>query len=64
MGSEAVSWLIQHEKATLAEAIAIGQLMIEQNIIHHVLDEHDFKNEPLFYRFYLDENDRRSMHDD
>ena len=64
LGSEAVSWLIQHEKATLAEAIAIGQLMIEQNIIHHVLDEHDFKNEPLFYRFYLDENDRRSMHDD
>ena len=64
LGSEAVSWLIQHEKATLAEAIAIGQLMIEQNIIHHILDEHDFKNEPLFYRFYLDENDRRLMHDD
>ena len=64
LGSEAVSWLIQYEKATLAEAIAIGQLMIEQNIIHHILDEHDFKNEPLFYRFYLDENDRRSMLDD
>ena len=64
LGSEAVSWLIQYEKATLAEAIAIGQLMIEQNIIHHISDEHDFKNEPLFYRFYLDENDRRSMLDD
>ena len=57
LGSEAVSWLIQHEKATKAEAIAIGQMMIEQNIIHHVLDEHDFKNDPLFYRFYLDEED-------
>ena len=55
LGSEAVSWLKDYEKATLAEAIAIGQLMIEQNLIHHVLDEHDFKNEPLFYRFYLDE---------
>ena len=64
LGSEAVSWLIQYEKATLAEAIAIGQLMIEQNIIHHILDEHNFKNEPLFYRFYLDENDHRSMLDD
>ena len=64
LGSEAVSWLIQHEKATLPEAIAIGQLMIEQNIIHHILDEHDFKNEPLFYRFYLDENDRSSLLDD
>ena len=57
LGSEAVSWLIKHEKATLPEAIAIGELMIEQNIIHHILDEHNFKNEPLFYRFYCDEND-------
>ena len=55
LGSEAVSWLIQQEKATRSEAIAIGQMMLEQNIIHHVLDEHDFKDEPLFYRFYLDE---------
>jgi hypothetical protein len=31
--------------------------MIEKNLIHHVLDEHNFKNEPLFYRFYLDEQD-------
>lgn len=57
LGSEAVAWLIQYEKATKAEAIAIGQMMIENNIIHHVLDEHDFKDEPLFYRFYLDEDD-------
>lgn len=64
LGTEAVAWLIQYEKATLAEAVAIGQLMIEQNIIHHILDEHNFKNEPLFYRFYLDENDHRSMLDD
>ncbi|MEL7008583.1 MAG: mechanosensitive ion channel domain-containing protein [Cyanobacteria bacterium J06629_2] len=64
LGSEAVAWLIQYEKATLAEAIAIGQLMIEKNIIHHILDEHNFKNEPLFYRFYLDEGDHRAMHDD
>ena len=64
LGSEAVSWLIQYEKATLAEAILIGKLMIEQNIIHHILDEHNFKNEPLFYRFYLDENDSKLMLDD
>ena len=57
LGSEAVNWLIQQEKATRAEAIAIGQLMIEQNLIHHVLDEHNFKDEPLFYRFYIDEQD-------
>ncbi|HHP7230423.1 MAG TPA: mechanosensitive ion channel domain-containing protein [Xenococcaceae cyanobacterium] len=55
LGSDAVNWLIQYEKATRVEAIAIGQLMIEQGLIHHVLDEHNFKDEPLFYRFYLDE---------
>ena len=57
LGSEAVEWLIKHERATRPEAIAIGQLMIEQGIIHHVLDEHEFKDEPLFYRFYADEDD-------
>lgn len=61
LGSEAVSWLRYYEKATLVEAIAIGQLMIEQNLIHHVLDEHNFKNEPLFYRFYLDEDDNNDL---
>ena len=64
LGSEAVSWLIRHEKATLAEAIAIGKLMVKQNIIHHILDEHNFKNEPLFYRFYLDENEPELIFDD
>lgn len=56
LGSDAVDWLVKHEKATRDEAIIIGQLMIEQRIIHHVLDEHDFKDEPLFYRFYRDED--------
>lgn len=44
-----------HERATREEAILMGQLMLEQGIIHHVLDEHNFKDEPLFYRFYNDE---------
>ncbi len=61
LGSEAVEWLMQHERATRPEAIAIGQLMVEQNIIHHVLDEHDFKDEPLFYRFYVDEEDEDTL---
>jgi len=56
LGSEAVNWFMKYEKATREEAILIGQLMLQQGIIHHVLDEHDFKDEPLFYRFYLDED--------
>ncbi len=51
LGSEAVEWLMIHERATREEAILIGQLMLKHGIIHHVLNEHDFKDDPLFYRF-------------
>ncbi|WP_371357521.1 hypothetical protein, partial [Hydrocoleum sp. CS-953] len=40
---------------TREEAILMGELMLQQGIIHHVFDEHNFKDEPLFYRFYSDE---------
>ena len=39
----------------------MGQLMVEQNLIHHVLDEHGFADMPLFYRFRADENNDLSM---
>lgn len=55
LGSDAVNWLMIHEQATRSEALTIGQLMVKQRMIHHVLDEHDFKDEALFYRFYADE---------
>jgi small-conductance mechanosensitive channel len=56
LGSDAVNWFMKYEKSTREEAILMGQLMVQQGIIHHVLDEHDFKDELLFYRFYLDED--------
>ncbi|MBO1348275.1 MAG: mechanosensitive ion channel [Hormoscilla sp. GUM202] len=56
VGSEAVDWLMEHEKATREEAILIGELMVSERLIHHVLDEHGFNDGPLFYRFYADEN--------
>ncbi|WP_426581399.1 mechanosensitive ion channel domain-containing protein [Dapis sp. BLCC M229] len=55
LGSEAVEWLMINERATREEAILMGELMLQQGIIHHVFDEHNFKDEPLFYRFYNDE---------
>ncbi len=55
LGSEAVEWLMINERATREEAILMGELMLQQGIIHHVFDEHNFKDEPLFYRFYHDE---------
>ncbi|MDJ0517544.1 MAG: mechanosensitive ion channel [Trichodesmium sp. MO_231.B1] len=55
LGSEAVEWLMINERATREEAILMGELMLQQGIIHHIFDEHHFKDEPLFYRFYNDE---------
>ncbi|EAW37617.1 hypothetical protein L8106_16509 [Lyngbya sp. PCC 8106] len=61
LGTDAVNWLMKFENSTRQEAILIGQLMVQKGIIHHVLDEHDFKDEPLFYRFYIDESIQSSQ---
>ncbi len=55
VGSEAVEWLMQTQNCTREEAISIGQLLVDRDIIHHVVDEHPFRDENLFYRFYVDE---------
>jgi hypothetical protein len=55
VGSEAVEWLMKTQKATREEAIRIGQMLIDCGIIHHVVDEHPFLDDYLFYRFYVDE---------
>jgi Domain found in Dishevelled, Egl-10, and Pleckstrin (DEP) len=54
VGSEAVEW-IQAQGYTLNEALSMGQRLIDLSIVHHVADEHPFKNEKLYYRFYRDE---------
>ncbi|MEM9266209.1 MAG: mechanosensitive ion channel domain-containing protein [Cyanobacteria bacterium P01_F01_bin.13] len=55
VGSEAVTWLTKTQNATREAAVRIGQAMVEKGILHHVTDEHPFKDEYLFYRFYEDE---------
>ncbi|NEQ50373.1 MAG: mechanosensitive ion channel [Leptolyngbya sp. SIO3F4] len=55
VGSEAVTWLAKTQNATREAAVRIGQALVEQGILHHVTDEHPFKDEYLFYRFYEDE---------
>ncbi|NJR67428.1 MAG: hypothetical protein HC771_01270 [Synechococcales cyanobacterium CRU_2_2] len=54
-GTELVAWLQHHRGAIIPEAIRLGELMVENHLMHHVLDEHGFENELLFYRFYADE---------
>jgi hypothetical protein len=55
VGGEAVQWLMQREGLTRGEAIALGQRLVERGVIHHVLDEHGFRDGHLFYRFRADE---------
>ncbi len=51
VGSEAVQWLMKTQKASREEAIRLGQLMVDQGLIHHVVDEQPFLDQYLFYRF-------------
>ena len=56
IGKEAVSWFKKNLNLSKDEAIRLGQKLIDQKIVHHVLDKHTFKNEFIFYRFYCDES--------
>ena len=53
--TETVDWIVENIKIDRAKAIKVCQKLIDKKIIHHVTDDHDFKDEPLFYRFYADE---------
>jgi Domain found in Dishevelled, Egl-10, and Pleckstrin (DEP) len=55
VGSEAVTWIAEHLKLSREEAVNLGQKLVAKKKIHHVLDEHPFRDEYLFYRFYEDE---------
>ncbi|WP_020586265.1 FAD-containing oxidoreductase [Desulfobacter curvatus] len=57
VGSEAVAQLVEAGIALDAEnAVHIGNMLLDAGVFHHVLDEHSFKNEKLFYRFVADED--------
>uniref|UniRef100_A0A7N6B2H4 Phosphatidylinositol-3,4,5-trisphosphate-dependent Rac exchange factor 1 n=1 Tax=Anabas testudineus TaxID=64144 RepID=A0A7N6B2H4_ANATE len=56
MGNEFVSWLIESgEISNPDEGVNLGQALLENGIIHHVSDKHQFKNEQVLYRFRYDD---------
>jgi small-conductance mechanosensitive channel len=55
VGSDAVEWLMRTREVTRDAAIRLGQSLVEHGIIHHVLDEHPFRDGNFYYRFYADE---------
>ena len=54
-GREGVDWLVHCEGMTREQAVAVGQMLVERNLLHHVLDEHTFHDDALFYRFRADD---------
>ncbi len=55
VGNEVVKWIEAKYSLSKPEALRLGQELIDLKIIHHVADEHDFRDDYFFYRFYIDE---------
>ncbi|TRY66879.1 hypothetical protein DNTS_033043 [Danionella cerebrum] len=56
LGNEFVAWLLESGEISKAEeGINLGQALLENGIIHHVSDKHQFKNEQVLYRFRYDD---------
>ncbi|KAF7246305.1 Phosphatidylinositol 3,4,5-trisphosphate-dependent Rac exchanger 2 protein [Varanus komodoensis] len=54
--SEFVSWLLETgEIHRPEEGVNLGQALLENGIIHHVTDKHQFKPEHMLYRFRYDD---------
>ena len=55
LGNEAVDWIVAQVKVSREDALILGQKMLDKGIFQHVSNEHQFKDEPLFYRFNEDQ---------
>lgn len=51
IGAEAVDWLMRTQNCQKDEAIALGQLLCDRALIHHVSDDLSFMDGYQFYRF-------------
>jgi small-conductance mechanosensitive channel len=50
VGREAVDWLVARFGLTRAEAVELGERWVELGLVRHVLDEHGFRDEALYYQ--------------
>ena len=56
VGKKAVSWLVDQKiSASRTAAVKCMQALLDAQLIHHVVDDHEFKDDYLFYRFREDE---------
>lgn len=62
VGSEMVDWLMQQGSSHVrihsrSQAVGMWQALMEEGVISHVTNEHQFKDKYLFYRFREDQNE-------
>ena len=56
VGADAVKHFLEKSHAeTVADAVALGEGLLQLGVFHHVTKDHAFKNEELYYRFAEDE---------
>jgi len=56
---DAVTWMVKSGWAVnRADAVFKGRLLVRARYIHHVVNNHDFADSTLFFRFYADESKR------
>ena len=55
LASELVDWFVSSgEVESRLKGVELGQLLVDTDYIHHVVDEHYFEDAYLFFRFRLD----------
>ncbi|MEM9273165.1 MAG: mechanosensitive ion channel protein [Cyanobacteria bacterium P01_F01_bin.143] len=55
VGSEAVTWMVENLEISREKAVDLGQRLMDEKWIHHVVDQQLFQDGYFFYRFYWDE---------
>lgn len=56
VGKDLVTWLVDQQVAsTRAEAVEFGRDLVRLRVLSHVCNDHDFKDELLFYHFAWDQ---------
>lgn len=56
VGSEAIDWFLANGFASSREeGVKLGQSLLDADLVHHVVDEHNFEDKGLFYRFRQDD---------
>lgn len=53
LGKEAVDWLTKEYKVTRHDAARLGEALQQLGMLHHVVHEQEFSDEPFFYRTEL-----------